>query len=272
MYDKVNKETMVKIHFGCKIEDIADIVILTPVWSLESFKNKADKVVTEFAGWYKGVTLEFKNKRITVINSGIGAPMSGDCALALSYTDCETVIFSGSAGAVSQCCSIGDVLVASEAVIGEGFSRYHSEDIRKDRFGELVQGDKHTAQRLLDAVMKFRSKYGFSCSEGRVFSIDSILGERKDTFDYVKEKGCDAVEMEVSAVFSACRCAGKRAAALILISDMPLKYRNLFEGITETDIKRYNGIKYDLPVILLEAAAGFQKIINGGAVYDICKI
>jgi purine-nucleoside phosphorylase len=257
MYDKITKETMVKTHFGCRIEDIAKTVILTPIWNLEGFKSKADDVLTEFIGWYKGVTLTFGGKRITVISSGIGSPMSGDCALALAYTDCENVIFSGSAGAINQNYNIGDMLAVSEAVIGEGFSRYHGEDIKKDCFGELVSGDKVVAQRLMDSIRKKQSQYGTNCHEGRIFSIDSILGERKDTFDYMQEKGCDAVEMEVSAVFTACRRGGKKAAAMILISDLPLEYRNLFEGITEADIKRYNVIKLDLPGILLEAAAGF---------------
>jgi purine-nucleoside phosphorylase len=93
-----------------------------------------------------------------------------------------------------------------------------------------------------------------------VFSIDSILGERKDTFDYMQRKGCDAVEMEVSAVFTACTQTGLKAAALILISDLPLKYRNLFEGIRESDIMRYNAIKKDLPSMLLEAADSFRHV------------
>jgi purine-nucleoside phosphorylase len=257
MYDTITKETMVKTHFGCGIVDIADTVILTPIWNLEGFKNKADEVLTEFTGWYKGVTLTFDSKRITVISSGIGSPVSGDCALALGYTDCKNVIFSGSAGAINKNYNIGDMLTVSEAVIGEGFSRYHGEDIKRDCFGELVSGDKSVAQRLMDTIRRKESRYGINCHEGRIFSIDSILGERKDTFDYMKEKGCDAVEMEVSAVFTACRQGGKKAAAMIIISDLPLKYRNLFEGLTEIDIKRYNAIKLDLPGILLEAAAGF---------------
>lgn len=258
MYDKVTKATMVKIHFGCRIEDIADTVILTPIWGLEGFKNMADDVSAEFEGWYKGVTLTVKNRRITVISSGIGAPLSGDCALALGYTDCIKVIFSGSAGAVNQSCNIGDMLAVSEAIIGEGFSRYHGADIRRDSFGELVRGDRETAQAILDTIRNKEGKYGIACSEGRIFSIDSILGERKETFDYIQEKNCDAVEMEVSAVFTACRATGKKAAALILISDLPLRNRNLFEGITDIDIKRYNEVKRDLPGILLEIAMNFQ--------------
>ncbi len=254
MYDRITRETMVKTHFGCRIEDIADTVILTPIWSLEGFKSSADTIITEFMGWYKGLTLSVNNKQVTVISSGIGAPMSGDCALALGYTDCSSVIFSGSAGAINEDYNIGDMLTVSEAVIGEGFSRYHSEDITKDCFGELVTGDKDIACAVMETITRKNERYGVSCYEGRIFSIDSILGERQDTFDYIKGKGCDGVEMEVSAIFTACRRAGKKAAALILISDLPLKYRNLFEGITEKDVMRYNEIKKDLPGILLEAA------------------
>lgn len=257
MYDSVTKETMVRIHFGCRIEDIADTVILTPIWSLKSFADRADAVMAEFTGWYRGVTLRFNNKRLTVISSGIGASMSGDCALALSYTNCANVIFSGSAGAINDNYNIGDMLAVSEAVIGESFSRYHRENIENDCFGELVYGDREMADRIRATVTKNKVKYGINCHDGRIFSIDSILGERKDTFEFIKAKGCDAVEMEVSAVFTACRCSEMKAAALILISDMPLKYKNLFEGISKTDISRYNEIKNDVSGILLKVAADF---------------
>ncbi len=121
-----------------------------------------------------------------------------------------------------------------------------------------MQGSREASERLMDSVRQQEEKYGISCYEGRLFSIDSILGERKETFDFMKEKGCDAVEMEVSAVFTACRATGKKAAALILISDLPLKDMNLFEGITEIDINRYNKVRTDLPEILLEAVMGLQ--------------
>lgn len=254
MYDKVTKETMVRTHFGCEIEDITKTVILTPIWGLESFKAAADGVIKEFAGWYKGMTVVYKEQRITVISSGIGAPMSGDCALALQYTDCKNVIFSGSAGAINPLYNIGDLLAVKQAVIGEGFSRYHWGDIAKDCFGELIEGDSTLAARVMEVIKKHALRFGTSCHEGRIFSTDSILGETKETFEYIQRKGCDAVEMEVSAVLTACRKAGKRAAALIIISDLPLKYRSLFEGITEEDVERYNNIKRELSGIILEAA------------------
>lgn len=254
MYDKVAREIIVRTHFGCEIEDIAKTVILTPIWNLEGFKAASDKTIKEFEGWYDGITVIYKGVEITVISSRVGAPMSGDCALALSYTDCESVLFSGSAGAINPSYNIGDLLAVKEAVIGEGFSRYHREDITKDCFGELVEGDAAVCGTLMEVIKGYSVQFGAACRTGRIFSIDSILGENKETFEYMRQKGCDAVEMEVSAIFTACKKAGKKAAALIIISDLPLKYRNLFEGITEEDVEKYNGIKTRLPEIIMEAA------------------
>lgn len=254
MYDNISKDVMVANYFGCKPEDMADSVILSPIWNLESFKQSGDKILKEFAGWYRGVTLSIQGKPVTVISSGIGAPMSGDCGLALQYTDCENVLFSGSAGAVNPNYNIGDMLVVSDAVIGEGFSRYHRASISEDCFGKPVQGSAELASKLLKTVREYQGKLNYQLYQGRIFSIDSILGESKETFDFILEKGCDAVEMEVSAVLTACSKAGKKGAALIIISDLPLKYRNLYEGIRSEDKQRYNAAKAMMPRMLLEAA------------------
>lgn len=254
MYDKITKETMVSTHLGCKAEDIAETVILTPIWNLERFKSAAVETIKEFFGWYKGITVLYKGQKVTVINSGIGAPLSGDCALALGYTDCKNIIFSGSAGAVNPDYSIGDLLAVKRAVIGEGFSRYHGGDIAKDCFGELVEGDDILHRKLLEVIKEYALQLETSYHDGKIFSIDSILGETKETFEYIRQKGCDAVEMEVSAILTACRKAGKKATALIIISDLPLKFMSLFEGINTADVEKYNLIKDKLPEILLEAA------------------
>ncbi len=254
MYDSISRETMTANYFGCKPEDMAPSVILSPVWRIEAFKQTGVKVINEFEGWYRGATLTYQGKPVTVISSGIGAPLSGDCALALQYTACENVFFSGSAGAVNPHYHIGDVMVAGEAVIGEGFSRYHRALPWQDCFGEVVEGSAEAVSKLMKAARAHQESLNFQLYQGRIFSIDSILGESRETFGFMQEKGCDAVEMEVSAVLTASRKASKKAAALILISDLPLRYRNLYEGIMEEEKQRYNTVKARLPFMLLEAA------------------
>ena len=254
MYENIKKEVMVEKHFGCSIDDISRNVIISPIWPLSRFMERAESIIKEFKGWYKGVTMLYKGNPVTVISSGIGAPMTGDCVIALGYSECENILFSGSAGAINNKLNFGDILVCNEAVIGEGFSRYHSKDIYKDCFGNVVSGSSDLANVIFQKAVISAHSLGVSVHRGRVFSIDSILGENKKSFDFMIKKGCDAVEMEVSAVFTASKAIGRNAAALITISDLPLKQRSLFEGIEEDDDKYFKNTALMLPEILLETA------------------
>ena len=80
------------------------------------------------------------------------------------------------------------------------------------------------------------------------------IGENKRSFDFMISKDCDAVEMEVSAVFTASKSIGRNTAALLVISDLPLRERSLFEGIQEFDEIKYKTSSYKLAEILLDAA------------------
>lgn len=254
MYEGVKKEVMIERLFGCEVSDITKNVVISPIWPLQGFIEKSETVKKNFKGWYKGVTVTYKGEDITIINSGIGAPLTGDCVIALSYSQCENILFSGSAGAINDKYNFGDILICSSAVVGEGFSRFHSGDIRKDCFGETVNGCDRLAQILLDKSIKIANDLKVSVYQGRVFSTDSILGETKESFDFMIEKGCDAVEMEVSAVFTACKAIGRNSAALITISDLPLKYKSLFEGVAEEDTLFFKNSAKALPQALLDAA------------------
>ncbi|SHJ02360.1 phosphorylase family protein [Lutispora thermophila] len=254
MYESIKKEVMIEKHFGCSINDIAKSVIISPIWPLSGFMERAERIIKEFKGWYKGVTMLYKGKSVTAISSGIGAPMTGDCVMALGYSECQNILFSGSAGAINDKLNFGDILVCNDAVIGEGFSRYHSDDICRDCFGNVVSGSSDLANVIFQKAVIAAHSLGVSAHRGRVFSIDSILGENKRSFDFMIKRGCDAVEMEVSAVFTASQAIGRNAAALITISDLPLRQRSLFEGIGEDDHKQYKDTALMLPEILLETA------------------
>ena len=254
MYESVKKEVMIEKLFGCEIDDITKNVIISPIWSLQSFIEKSEIVKKTFKGWYKGATITYKGEDITIINSGIGAPLTGDCVIALGYSQCENILFSGSAGAINDTYNFGDLLVCSSAVVGEGFSRFHTGGISKDYFGKVVNGSDKLAEILLAKSVRIADDLKVSVYQGRVFSTDSILGETKESFDFMIEKDCDAVEMEVSAVFTACKAIGRNAAALITISDLPLKYKSLFEGVEEEDTLSFNNSVKALPQVLLDAA------------------
>lgn len=252
MYHKVKADIFLKEMFGMEYDTFAETVIVMPIWNLEDFRKEADTVLAEFKGWYKGMTLEYKGKSITVLNSGIGAPLTGDCVLAMAHSEnVKNVIFTGSAGAVNRGYKIGDFLFSSESVIGEGYSRYIL-GLEKDCFGEISHGDDEYTKELAEKAKELVQEMGSNLYFGRNFSTDSILGENQAFFSYLEKKGCDSVEMEASAVFTAAKEAGKRVCSILLISDLPMQYRNLFEGISDEEQAKFDLLRKKIAGLLLE--------------------
>lgn len=254
MYESIKEDVIVKTLFGCDVSDINRNVIISPIWSLNSFAEKAQNVKKAFKGWYRGITITYKGVDVTVINSCIGAPLTGDCVIALGCTSCESILFSGSAGGINESYNFGDLIICDNAIIGEGFSRYHSDNLLKDCFGVETVGSKDVAEVLFNKTKEIAVKSNLNTHRGRIFTIDSILGENKESFGYMMKKGCDAVEMELSAVFTASRKIGRNAAGLITISDLPLRTKSLFDGVKEEDSLNYNNSVSIIPEILLETA------------------
>lgn len=252
MYENIKDDIIVRTLFGCDPSDISRNVIISPIWSLGSFLEKADKVKKTFKGWYRGVAIIYKGMDVTIINSCIGAPLTGDCVIALGYTYCKNILFSGSAGGINDNYNFGDLLICSCAVIGEGFSRYHKDSLHKDCFGEEVAGSTELAEILFKKTKEKAGKAGLNTHQGRIYTTDSILGENEESFAFMKDRGCDAVEMELSAVFTASKKIGRKAAGLITISDLPLKTKSLFDGVKEEDAADYNKSVGIIPGILLE--------------------
>ena len=252
MYENIKEDVIVKTLFGCDISEVNRNVIISPIWSLNSFVEKADNVKKSFKGWYRGITITYKGVDVTVINSCIGAPLTGDCVIALGYTPCENILFSGSAGGINESYGFGDLIVCDNAIIGEGFSRYHWDNLLKDCFGEVAAGSKQIAEVLFNKTKEIATKSNLNTHRGRIFTTDSILGENEESFGYMMNKDCDAVEMELSAVFTASKKIGRKAAGLITISDLPLRTKSLFDGVREEDAMNYNNSVSIIPEILLE--------------------
>lgn len=255
MYEKVESSVFLNEMFGLKEDTMAETVIATPIWNLEDFEKKADQVLERFQGWYKGITLKYCDRVITVVSTCIGAPLTGDCILALAHSKrVKNILFSGSAGSTNPLYEIGDYVVTWESVIGEGYSRYVN-GFERDCFGEISCGDRNFGLQLIDELRSYTNRVGVKLYEGRMFSTDSILGEGPELFRFMAERKCDGIEMETSAVFTAAKKAGKKACGIILISDLPLRYKNLFEGISGDEERKFRMLRKEIPGVLLELAA-----------------
>ena len=114
--------------YGCEPEDISEVLILTPYDStLEDLKSRADRV-KEFGGFCAGFTGQFNGSRGTVLNSRIGSPAASDCAYYLRFTPCRIIIYTGLIGSLQPDVRVGDIVVPTAALRGEGASKYYVDE------------------------------------------------------------------------------------------------------------------------------------------------
>jgi len=237
----------------CRPEEIRERVALTPVWGARLFEPHARAVTTivEDMVW----ELTWKDRPVTVVRSGIGAPQTGDVVLALGLTRCTSLVLTGSVGGLQPSMRIGDLLLAEQALCGDGFTRYlHPGMPPADRFLEPVPPDESLTEALGTAAAAACGSAGVPLHCGPVFTIDTILAQFSRLERLAGDHRCIGVEMETAAVFGAARLCGIRAAALLQVSDVLPLGKTLFAGRTAREDEERKRIRTEtLARIVLEA-------------------
>ena len=168
--------------------------------------ENAQKVFS-FAGYtfWNGV---YKNKKISVGNGGAWSP---DCAFLteiLCAAGAKNLIRLGSCGSMRADMAIGDYVLVTEAICGEGSSRYYVDD------GRNPLADKELTGRL-ESIFKETKRM----HKGIVWTTDAILKETKDIVNSKIKQGAIAVDMVTSAFLTVARSCNANAAAVLAVSD-----------------------------------------------------
>lgn len=261
----VTSEAVLQLFFGCKARDISRFVIFTPLplSNLNDFKRLCDEVRGEFSGWVgSGFIALMEGYPVTVICPGTGSSQIGDATLAVGYGPCKVAIFVGSIGGLDPHMRIGDIVVIEEAVIGEGFSRYHlGEAALEETFGQIAQADNVLMDYLWPQVRAMAREFDVNSHKGRIFTTESLLAETEQFLQEIVKRGCVGVDKEASAFYTAARKAKIRAAAVLCVSDLPLHQRSLFvERTAEEEDKRVRVRHQIIPQIVLRLAAGCYRL------------
>ncbi len=250
---KVSSKAICQKYFGCTPTTISKVVIFTfSLEILEGFKDKYDTITAEFKGWHTGFSGLVNGKEITVLHTGVGSSIIGDCTIVLKHTPCKIVLYTGSIGGLHNWMNIGDIVIPTEAIIGEGFSQYHS-GCTDNQFDNKVSLDDELLHFLLPEVKKQSCEIEVSCHVGRIFTTASLMAETKQFLSKLITKDCLGIDMETSAFYMAAKSSQLKALAIHYISDLPL-YKNLFNGITEQDRIKRELIKAKMPEIVLSLA------------------
>ncbi|NNL73642.1 MAG: purine-nucleoside phosphorylase [Silicimonas sp.] len=230
------------IHIGAKQGEIAETVLMPgdpyrARWAAETFLDDA-VLVNEVRGML-GYTGTWKGNRVSIQGSGMGMPSLSIYAneLIKDY-ECQTLIRIGSCGAMQDKVSVRDVILAMSATT---VSTPSSGIFRELNFAPTADWS------LLKAAVGAAEAKGVTTHVGGIYSADVFYDERPDLNEQMTRHGILGVEMEAAELYTLAARYGRRALAVLTVSDHLITG----EALPSEDREKSFG---DMVEIALEAA------------------
>lgn len=229
------------IHIGANTGQIAETVLmpgdpLRAKWAAERFLDNP-VCVNEVRGML-GFTGTWRGHRVTIHGSGMGMPSLSIYAneLIRDY-GAQTLIRIGSCGAMQEQVALRDVILAMTA---STLSTPSSGVFRELNFAPCADWG------LLRAAAEAAAKRA-TTHVGGIYSSDVFYDERPDLNEQMTRHGILAVEMEAAELYTVAARYGRRALAVLTVSD------HLINGGHLESAERESGFA-EMVEIALEAA------------------
>ena len=186
-----------------------------------------------------GYTGTYKGKKISVMGHGMGVPSVGIYSYELyQFFGVDTIIRIGSAGGVGDNVKLRDVVIALGASTNSHFADQY-------RFpGQLCATADYG---LLKDAVAAAEKLGVRADVGQVFTADQFYNDNPEAGEMYRKFGILALEMEAAGLYWTAQRLGKRALAILTISD------HIFTGEALTAQERQDSF-HEMMEIALETA------------------
>jgi purine-nucleoside phosphorylase len=170
---------------------------------------------------------------VVFILPGWGAPRATAVMEEMIVCGVEKFIVLGLCGSLSTNLDVGDIVVASKALIDEGTSNHY---IPNKSFSYPDEGLYRLILDVLDEL-----NIGYSC--GGIWSTDAPYRETREKVLRYREMGVICVDMETSALFTLGEYRGVKVASIHIVSDdlSTLVWRPAFR--TRIIYERYSLLK-----------------------------
>ena len=212
---------MEAIHMEAKKEDVSNLVLM-PGDPLRA-KYIADNFLTDVKEINRirnmlGYTGYYKDKRITVMSSGMGIPSMGIYSYELyKFYDVDKIIRIGTAGSLSKNIKVNDIVLAEAAYSVSSFAYQYSKEINN-----FIKSDFN-----INSDIKYTSnKLNIPIKNGSILTSDvfSVYADISHILEKVpKHIDLLACEMEAFGLFHIADICGKNASCLISIVDSPFE-------------------------------------------------
>ncbi len=200
-------------HISAKKGEIAKVVLMPgdPLRAKMIAENYLTdvKIVSEVRGnnVYTGF---FKNKKVTVIASGMGIPSMGIYSYELfKFYDVDYIIRIGSCGVFDEKIKLLDLVLVKASYSDSTYSKMQNGSDLK-----LIEADIELTKKI-EKNLEGKNYYF-----GNVYCTDVFYSEKKNK-DFI------AVEMEAFSLFHNAKIFNKKAACLLTVSDNMLTNQKL---------------------------------------------
>lgn len=201
-------------HNSASPEDFAKTVLmpgdpLRAKFVAETFLTDA-KLVNNVRG-IGGYTGYYKNKKVSVMASGMGMPSIGIYSYELfNFYGVDNIMRIGSAGSIREDVHVRDIVFGMGACTNSNFASQY----------KLPGTFAPTASyELLRRAVSVAEDLNLRYHVGNLLSSDTFYNDDADATEKWAKMGVMAIEMEAAALYMNAARAGKRALALCTISD-----------------------------------------------------
>ena len=158
---------------------------------------------------YEMYTGALDGKRVSVGNGGRYAPDTAITTEILCGAGAEALIRVGSCGSLQDDIKIGDLVIVTGALRGDGTSRYYvAENFSTVAHGDIVNALKRAADEL-----KVRHHLGW------IFTTDALFQETPELIAQLNQQHVSSIDMVTSTFLTVAQVRGKKAGAVLAVSD-----------------------------------------------------
>ncbi|WP_099320671.1 purine-nucleoside phosphorylase [Anaerococcus sp. Marseille-P3625] len=159
-----------------------------------------------------GFTGYYKEKKVSVMGSGMGIPSSMIYYNELfAFYDVDTIVRIGTAGSMQEDIKLHDIVIATSAC---------SESSINDNLFENINFSPTPDFDLLLKAYNKSNELSYTTHCGQVHSSDQFYNKLPDgVFDNLRKYGVLCVEMETYGLYMTARKYGKKALGIFTISD-----------------------------------------------------
>jgi uridine phosphorylase len=148
--------------------------------------------------------------RISITGPVVGAPYAVMVLETLIAWGVKKILFLGWCGSIREKVKIGDIIVATSAIIDEGTSWHYNEKKARLSFPSAS---------MLTELNKVLEKNQVNFHNGAIWTTDAIYRETAEKVKYFQRQDAIGVEMEISALFTVAQFRGVDLGAMAVVSD-----------------------------------------------------